>query len=584
VTPEAAQQVGSGPSWAEEEAGGDPGQDAVARPEERGSLRERLHNAGVAALVGNLLAIGSFAAVLADLPDIWFLSLGSLALILPLVLELPTADQPASRGLVPGIAGRVAVAIGAVSLHPDPGVEHWLAGAVLAALVVFEDPLLRIERGAIPYAAHLPGTTVRNSPVVPAFAIQLLNIALIVLVALLNATATPSGPMFGLLAIGAIAAGAVAADGVLRIRARRAAERTIGGRIDALAPRFALHWDAPKGTGYQVAAWLPYLERIGVPFLVIVRNPGSFAEVAKATSAPVLLRRGPQDLDAMVPMSMRSVFYVNNSMRNSHMVRYPAVKHIQLNHGESDKAPSYSPVFRMFDKDFVAGQAAIDRFARFGVEVSPDLFEIVGRPQLEDVDVRESGEIRTVLYAPTWKGHNADTGHSSLEIGEDIVEHLLRRGLRVIYRPHPYTNRDARHRRLSREIDRRLAAHSESTGTAHVFGLEATKRLSLLECFNESDALISDVSSVVGDFLYSLKPFAITAMDMSVRQFRASYPIASAAYVIARDGGNLDLELGEMLAHDPRRAERRELKTYVLGDHPADCYADAFLQAARRFV
>jgi hypothetical protein len=321
-----------------------------------------------------------------------------------------------------------------------------------------------------------------------------------------------------------------------------------------------------------------------VPFVVAVRNPGSFAEVAGATSAPVLLRRGPQDLDAMVPSSVKTVFYVNNSMRNTHMVRYPQVKHVQLNHGESDKAPSYNPVFRMFDKDFVAGQAAVDRFARFGVSVSPDLFEIVGRPQLEGVRVHEDAPVRTVLYAPTWMGHNADTGHSSLGIAETIVDGMLARGLRVIYRPHPYTDKDARHQELSRQLTRKLAAHRTATGTEHLFGPEATQRMSLTDCFNASDALVSDVSSVVGDFLYSLKPFAITAMDAPVEVFRTRYSIAEAAYVVAGDGANLGLVLDEMVGADPRREDRRRLRRYFLGDFPSERYSDGFLKAAARYV
>src|SRR5690625_6533680 len=72
-------------------------------------------------------------------------------------------------------------------------------------------------------------------------------------------------------------------------------------------------------------------------------------------------------------------------MRNNHMVRYSGLTHIQLLHGESDKASSANPVTRMYDRDFVAGQAAIDRFEKFGVSMHPDIFRIVGRPQVEEV-------------------------------------------------------------------------------------------------------------------------------------------------------------------------------------------------------
>ena len=65
--------------------------------------------------------------------------------------------------------------------------------------------------------------------------------------------------------------------------------------------------------------------------------------------------------------TLRCVFYVNNALRNVHVVRYAGVRHVQLNHGDSDKATSYNPVFRMFDRNFVAGQAAVDRFGAHGI-------------------------------------------------------------------------------------------------------------------------------------------------------------------------------------------------------------------------
>src|SRR5690625_7631965 len=68
--------------------------------------------------------------------------------------------------------------------------------------------------------------------------------------------------------------------------------------------------------------WLPYLERLGVPFVLVVRTIPNFRQLASATDHPVLLRRSIPDLDALIVPSARGVFYVNNAMRNNHMVRY----------------------------------------------------------------------------------------------------------------------------------------------------------------------------------------------------------------------------------------------------------------------
>ncbi len=293
------------------------------------------------------------------------------------------------------------------------------------------------------------------------------------------------------------------------------------------------------------------------------------------------------DLDAMVVPSLKTVFYTNNAVRNSHFVRFSELTHIQLNHGDSDKAPSYNPVFRMFDKNFVAGQAAIDRFANHGVVVPREFFSIVGRPQVEGIQVgsnTSSGAKPTVLYAPTWAGHNADSDYSSLPVGYGIVEGLVKRGCTVIFRSHPYTRRNKAHAAEADRIQNLLAQDAAATGRPHRWGEAAEKTLGMTECFNAADALISDVSSVVPDFLYSEKPFAMASMTASIATFVDEFPIAKVAYLFDRQLENLQAQLDLLLGTDPLKQERHALKSYYLGDFGPAHYADAFLTEAAKFV
>src|SRR5699024_12395246 len=108
---------------------------------------------------------------------------------------------------------------------------------------------------------------------------------------------------------------------------------------------------------------LIHLVRRGLPVAIVFRTGEYFRQAVTATEHPVILRRSLADLEDLVVPSVRGVFYVNNAMLNTHMVRYTSLRHIQLLHGESDKAASASPVLRMYDRDFVAGQAAMDRVA-----------------------------------------------------------------------------------------------------------------------------------------------------------------------------------------------------------------------------
>ncbi|MFD0314970.1 CDP-glycerol glycerophosphotransferase family protein [Streptomyces flavalbus] len=99
------------------------------------------------------------------------------------------------------------------------------------------------------------------------------------------------------------------------------------------------------------------------------------------------------------------------------------------------------------------------------------------------------------------------------------------------------------------------------------------KRLpTLYECFNQADILISDVSSVVADFVASLKPYVLTnAHDLPDDEFRAAYTTAGGAYLLDSACERLPEILRSVREprHDPMADSRRTLKEYVLGpDRP----------------
>jgi hypothetical protein len=94
----------------------------------------------------------------------------------------------------------------------------------------------------------------------------------------------------------------------------------------------------------------------------------------------------------------------------------------------------------------------------------------------------------------------------------------------------------------------------------------------LYDCFNQADLLISDVSSVVADFVASLKPYVLTnARDLPDEEFRAAYTTAGGAYLLDRACTRLPdiLRAVREPLHDPMEAERQRVKEYLLGpDRP----------------
>ncbi|MFE4669946.1 hypothetical protein ACFRI7_23915 [Streptomyces sp. NPDC056716] len=95
----------------------------------------------------------------------------------------------------------------------------------------------------------------------------------------------------------------------------------------------------------------------------------------------------------------------------------------------------------------------------------------------------------------------------------------------------------------------------------------------LYDCFNVSDAMVSDISSVVSDFIASGKPYAVTdSAELGTEEFKRQNTAVRAAVILS----NSAAELGGLLtavrdpAADPLAAERRDLKRYLLGpDEPA---------------
>jgi hypothetical protein len=244
----------------------------------------------------------------------------------------------------------------------------------------------------------------------------------------------------------------------------------------------------------------------------------------------------------------------------------------------------------------------------------------------------------TVLYAPTWEGWSDDLAHSSVApMGPAIVRALLDHSprIRVLYKPHPLTgtrdtkvlevheqvvamieqaNRDreagsAEHRaelgRLTRRLDRlardvntgdeaQISRDSARTGppegwtdTAEAWRTAYWQadgplrhrvitgpRPDLYDCFNHTDLLITDISSVTGDFIITGKPFAVTNVrGAAPEEFLREFPTAAkAAYLIGPGAGEVPGIVAQALRDeaDPLAARRRDLRNHLLGTDEVD--------------
>ncbi|MFJ8104633.1 hypothetical protein [Streptomyces sp. NPDC096132] len=94
----------------------------------------------------------------------------------------------------------------------------------------------------------------------------------------------------------------------------------------------------------------------------------------------------------------------------------------------------------------------------------------------------------------------------------------------------------------------------------------------LYDCFNASEAMVSDISSVVSDFIASGKPYAVTdSAELGEEEFKRQNTAVRAAVILTNSAAELDQLLDAVRdpAADTLAEDRKEIKEYLLGpDEP----------------
>ncbi|WP_431974474.1 CDP-glycerol glycerophosphotransferase family protein [Micromonospora haikouensis] len=352
--------------------------------------------------------------------------------------------------------------------------------------------------------------------------------------------------------------------------------------LDSYRPEVALYFAGPAKDVYQANMWLAPTEALERRAVVLMRSREAFNELAD-TRLPVICVPAGVDFMNLELGSVRAAMYAANVGANIHMLREPGMKHVFVGHGDSDKQASVNPYSKVYDEVWVAGLAGRERYARAGVGVlDADIVEI-GRPQLAGVHTfgSESPDRPfTVLYAPTWEGWlDDDPYHTSLVLmGERIVRGLLaaRPSLRLIYKPHPLTGTRSKEAKAVHErVVELIGAAGGDVDASSLDGPRhrvVTGRVpALFDCFNQTDLLISDISSVVSDFVQSQRPYVVAnPSGLPEDDFRRNFPTSRGAYLLSRDCGELEKIVALTRAgDDPMTEARRDLKVYLLGpDEP----------------
>lgn len=341
---------------------------------------------------------------------------------------------------------------------------------------------------------------------------------------------------------------------------------------------------------FHIPMWEEYVEELGVPYFIETLKEHTIDKLAELSNAPIVCPAdtSEKEVNDVIPDSVKIAFYVHNAAENKGFLNNRRIASVWVHHGDGDKLASYRGKSAEYDYLFVAGQGAIDRYANNGVKIPGEKFRIIGRPQTEPIDVSDKPlreiESPTVLYAPTWHGKKPIENYSSLEYGSEIIQSLLNHGATIIFRPHPASKSSKKYRGLIAEIQKILNDDVNRTGRNHLWGIEAEEAMSVADVANASDAMVSDVSGIVTDYMQSKKPYAMVTLQFDEDDFKRDFPTSRASYVITSNKGSLTRAVDLMFGDDPLQAARSKAREYYLGGFEGHQSAERFLAESRTII
>ena len=183
------------------------------------------------------------------------------------------------------------------------------------------------------------------------------------------------------------------------------------------------------------------------------------------------------------------------------------------------------------------------------------------------------GSGKNILYAPTWEGVYADSSYSSLvAIGDQLKEFCIRTGNNFIFKPHPLTG----------SIDERFRSCKQQLQDESILGDYGLKEeASIYDYFAIADVLVTDISSVLSDFLYLERPIIVYRPDF-VDDLHSKFRVTRCAYIIDSSFGNIESIFTALSSeNEPLAMQRKKIRAYIMGPQ-SESAIDRFLEAINR--
>lgn len=180
-------------------------------------------------------------------------------------------------------------------------------------------------------------------------------------------------------------------------------------------------------------------------------------------------------------------YFVNKAKNNSFITKYRNQLHVHFHHGDSDKGGSANRLEEVFDYLVVTDNNAVGRYFKAGVYIDYGKFIPLGGTIYPNVEVNNGiKKIENILYAPTFEGWSESQNFSSImRAGDKIISNK-----NIMVRSHhSIGSRDIEYKNKIKTIAKRSYKLSNDKS----------------EQFNWSDAIITDISGVLSEYLFTNK-------------------------------------------------------------------------------
>lgn len=154
------------------------------------------------------------------------------------------------------------------------------------------------------------------------------------------------------------------------------------------------------GSGYNhLNYWIPEFLKARVKFIVLVRDKKIFDQIKSTFRLlDIFYAHSVLDVEEVFSnlKSLKTIFYMSNSIKNIHLLRFNQYKHIFIGTQYFDRDSKVTKMLKAYDELWLTSQASIDKISGM-IDINYLTIKKIGKPQLKHLMV-EKKQSNSFIY------------------------------------------------------------------------------------------------------------------------------------------------------------------------------------------